>query len=108
MSFIDERKALTREKRISTLSHYNGTLETLADEVKGAEIKQRIRTFSQASEDEVLNALRVLTKIEKVAVIVHGGAGCAASGIYFNEEKNNSWYTTGLNEKDTILGGDKS
>lgn len=64
-------------------------------------------TFSQASEDEVLNALRVLTKIEKAAVIVHGGAGCAASGIYFNEEKNNSWYTTGLNEKDTILGGDE-
>lgn len=107
MSFIDERKALTREKRTSTLSHYNGTLETLADEVKGAEIKQRIRTFTQASYDEVLYALRVLTKIEKAAVIVHGGAGCAASGIHFNKEKNISWYTTGLNEKDTILGGDE-
>lgn len=107
MSFIDERKALTREKRISTLSHYNGTLETLADDVKGAEIKQRIRTFSQASNDEVLYALRVLSKIDNAAIIVHGSAGCAASGILYNKEKNLSWYTTNLIEKDTILGGDE-
>lgn len=107
MSFIDERKALTREKRISTLSHYDGTLETLADDVKGVEIKQRIRTFSQVSNDEIIYALRVLSKIDNTAIIVHGGAGCAASGIYFNKEKNIHWYTTALNERDTILGGDE-
>lgn len=106
MSFIDERKALTREKRISTLSHYNGTLETLADDVKGAEIKQRIRTFSQVSNDEIIYALRVLSKIDKAAIVVHGSVGCSASGIYFNKEKSLSWYSTNLNEKDTILGGD--
>lgn len=107
MSFIEERKALTREKRLSTLSHYNGSLEQLANDVKGAEIKQRIRTFSQSSNDEILFALRVLSKIEQSAVIVHGSIGCSASGIYFNQEKDFQWYSTNLNERDTILGGDE-
>lgn len=106
MSFIEERKALTREKRISTLSHYDGTLETLADDVKGTEIRQRIRTFSQVSYDEIIYALRVLSKIDKAAIVVHGSVGCSASGIYFNKEKNIHWYSSNLNERDTILGGD--
>lgn len=107
MSFIYERKALTREKRLSTLSHYNGTLEQLSNDVKGAEIKQRIRTFSQCSNDEILYAFRVLSKIEQSAIIVHGSLGCSASGIYFNNEKDLHWYSTNLNERDTILGGDE-
>ncbi len=107
MSFVEERKALTREKRLSTLSHYNGTLETLRDEVKGTEIKQKVRTFSQVSYDEILFAVRAVSKIEQSAIIVHGAVGCSASGIYFNQEKNIHWYSTNLNERDTILGGDE-
>lgn len=107
MSFTEERKILTREKRLSALSHYNGTLEQLSNDTKGAEIKQRIRTFSQCSNDEILFALRVLSKIEQAAVIVHGSLGCAASGIYLNQEKSFKWYSTNLNERDTILGGDE-
>lgn len=107
MSFIEERKALTREKRLSTLSHFNGTLETLSDEVQGAEIKQRIRTFTQSTYDEILYAIRVLSKVNDIAVIVHGAAGCAASGIYYNQFQNIHWYSTNLNERDTILGGDE-
>jgi nitrogenase molybdenum-iron protein alpha chain len=107
MSFVDERKALTREKRVSCLSHFNGTLETLLDETHGTEIKQRIRTLSQISYDEILYALRVLSKIEDAAVVVHGGIGCSASGLYFNEQESFTWYSTNLNERDTILGGDE-
>lgn len=106
MSFIDERKVLTREKRLSTLSHFDGTLETLADEVQGAEIKQRIRTLTQSTYDEILYAIEVLSKIGNSAVIVHGAVGCAASGIYYNQLQNVNWYSTNLNERDTILGGD--
>lgn len=107
MSFIEERKALTREKRLSTLSHYNGSLEQLRNDVKGTEIRQRIRTFSQVTNDEILFAIRLLSKVEQSAIVVHGAVGCAASGIYFHEEKNLHWYSTNLNERDTILGGDE-
>lgn len=107
MSFIEERKVLTREKRLSTLSHFDGTLETLTDEVQGAEIKQRIRTLTQSTYDEILYAIEVLSKIGNSAVIVHGAVGCAASGIYYNQLQNVNWYSTNLNERDTILGGDE-
>jgi nitrogenase molybdenum-iron protein alpha chain len=107
MSFIEERKALTREKRLSTLSHYDGTLESLSDEVQGAEIKQRLRTFTQSTYDEILYAIQALSGIEDIAIIVHGSVGCAASGVYYNQLRNIQWYSTNLNERDTILGGDE-
>lgn len=106
MSFVEDRKVLTREKRISTLSHYNGSLEQLKNEVKGDDISQRIRTFSQAAEDEIISAIRILSRIRQSAVIVHGALGCSAAGLYFNGDTPLQWYSTNLNERDTILGGD--
>ncbi|MGN0655550.1 MAG: nitrogenase molybdenum-iron protein, partial [Ruminiclostridium sp.] len=101
---IDERKVLTRERRLSTLSHFDGTLEQLKSEAAGSEIPQRIRTFTQIAEDEIIFAIQILSKIKQSAVIVHGALGCAASGIYFNQEFPVKWYSTNLNEQDTILG----
>jgi len=43
MSYLTERKIPTREKRLSTISHFNGTLEQLKNESSGSEIKQKIR-----------------------------------------------------------------
>ena len=106
MSFLDERKALTREKRLSSLSHFHGTLEGLIDETAGAEIKQRIRTFSQVHVDETIFAFDVLSKIEDAAIIVNGSVGCSALGIGQDQEKDFSWFSTNLVERDTILGGD--
>ncbi len=107
MSFIEERKVLTREKRVGALSHFNGTLETLKGETERTEMKQRIRTMTQVSNDEIILALRTLSKIEGAAVIVHGAIGCSASGLFFEREKPFFWYSTNLNERDTILGGDE-
>ena len=106
MSYLDERKIVTREKRLSTLSHFNGTLEQLKNETGGSEIKQRIRTFSQINEDEISAAIRSLATISGSAVIVHGVAGCAASNLSFNSESRANIYSTNLQEKDTILGSD--
>ena len=106
MSFLDDRKALTREKRLSSLSHFHGTLEGLLDEVSGTEIKQRVRTFSQVYADETIYAFDVLSKIEDAAIIVNGSIGCGALGIGQDEIKDFSWFSTNLVEKDTILGGD--
>lgn len=106
MSFLDERKALTREKRLSSLSHFHGNLEALIDETSGEEIKQRIRTFSQIHDDETIYAFDVLSTIEDAAIIVNGSIGCGAIGIAQNDFENFSWYSTNLVERDTILGGD--
>lgn len=106
MSSIDDRKALTREKRLSSLSHFHGTLEGLIDETSGEEIKQRIRTFSQIHDDETIYAFDVLSKIEDAAIIVNGSVGCGALGISQDDVKGFSWYSTNLVERDTILGGD--
>ena len=107
MSFIDERRALTREKRLSTLSNFNGTLSGIQDETSGEEIKQKIRTLSQVTYDEVLYAARLLSTIKETAVVVHGATGCAAANIAYNADYRFEWYSTNLEERDTILGGDE-
>lgn len=107
MSFIEERKALTREKRISTISNYNGTLSGLLDESSGDEMKQKIRTLSQATDDEVIFASKILGKIKDAVVVIHGAIGCAASEIANHENYKTTWYSTNLGERDTILGGDE-
>ncbi|MCD7813496.1 MAG: nitrogenase component 1 [Lachnospiraceae bacterium] len=107
MSLMEERKVLTRERRLQTLSHYNGALEGLRDETNGAQILQRVRTLTQVSPDEILYALRILSTIKDTAVVVHGAAGCAASGLGYHEEQPFRWYSTNLDERDTILGGDE-
>ena len=107
MSFIDERKALTREKRLSTLSNYDGSLKSLEDEIGGADIKQKIRTLTQSAYDEILYALQTLSTMEDTAIIVHGVIGCAASVLFHNRNRRVHWYSTNLNERDTILGGDE-
>lgn len=107
MSFREERNAETREKRLSTLSSFDGSLEGLIEETEGTEIHQKIRTFSQVYGDEVGYALHVLSRIEGAAVVVHGVAGCAASGLWNDQRQHFPWYSTNLNERDTILGGDE-
>lgn len=106
MSYLKERKIVTREKRIFSLSHFNGTAEQLAGEIQG-DIKQRQRTFMQINRDEVIKAVQVLSSIQDVAVIVHGVAGCSASGLGFSLSGNGGVYSTNLEERDTILGSDE-
>ena len=105
MSFLEDRKALTREKRLSALSHFHGTLEGLIDETSGTEIKQRVRTYSQIHVDETIYAFDVLSKIEDAAIIVNGAIGCGNIGLTQIDEAF-GWYSTNLVERDTILGGE--
>jgi nitrogenase molybdenum-iron protein alpha chain len=107
MSFREDRKALTREKRLSAISSFDGPLKSLLDEASGDEIKQKIRTLSQVTYDEVLYAARLLATVDGVTVVVHGAIGCAAANVSFYTEKKHSWYSTNLKERDTILGGDE-
>jgi nitrogenase molybdenum-iron protein alpha chain len=111
MALCDTRKALTREKRSGALSHFHGDLASLEEEICGAGVQQRVRTFSQSGPGEILYALRLLGGIEDAALIVHGAVGCAASGAFFTAGAQAggaapAWYSTNLNERDTILGGE--
>jgi nitrogenase molybdenum-iron protein alpha chain len=45
MSFLDEKRALSREKRLGTVSNYNGSLEAFVQDIGDTEIKQRVRTL---------------------------------------------------------------
>ena len=94
-----------REKRLGTLSAYWGTAHSLLTEVKD---RQNIRTFSQAAFDEIIYALEVLGDIEDSVTVIHGPSGCGTIKIYYGEENAAAnWYSTNLNERDTILGGDE-
>jgi len=107
-NYLKERKVISREKRVSTITAYQGNNQTLQDDINVTEVRQRIRTFSQSSKDEILEALKLLSKIKEAPVIIHGAIGCSAAELYFyKEEDKNTWYSTDLNERDTIMGGDE-
>lgn len=106
---LEERKVISREKRVNTITAYYGRNETLKDDVSVPEIRQRIRTFSQSSKDEITEALRFLSTIKDTVTIVHGAIGCSAAelGYYYDNGEKGIWYSTNLNERDTIMGGDE-
>jgi nitrogenase molybdenum-iron protein alpha chain len=120
MALLDTKKALTREKRTRALSHYHGTLASLLEDAAGnesrsgdtakdagKEIQQRVRTFSQSTPGEIIYALQALSAVRNSALVIHGASGCSVSGLWFNPEGKIPWYSTNLNESDTILGGEK-
>lgn len=106
---LEERKMISREKRVNTITAYYGRNETLRDEVNVPEIRQRIRTFSQSSKDEITEALKFLSSVKDTVTIVHGAIGCSAVelGYYYENGEKGIWYSTNLNERDTIMGGDE-
>lgn len=104
MGVRTQRTIPTREKRTAALSNYHGTLRQLIGDT-GGEIEQRLRTFSQTGNDEIIYALSILATIRGASVVLHGGTGCSAAWRYFNRIKTVPFYTTDLNERDTILGG---
>jgi nitrogenase molybdenum-iron protein alpha chain len=106
MGILSETRVPTRERRLSAITAFQGTVKSLIDLFDDTDVRQRIRTFSQNGLDEITAALDVLFTIADSVTIIHGSRGCSAAGLYFNE-KNQVWYTTALDERDTILGGDE-
>lgn len=109
MGLFEERKVISREKRVNTITAYYGRNEALRDDVSVPEVRQRIRTFSQSSGDEITDALRFLSSIGNTVTVIHGAIGCSAAelGYYYDNGEKGVWYSTNLNERDTIMGGDE-
>ncbi|MDR0702528.1 MAG: nitrogenase component 1 [Azoarcus sp.] len=106
MAFHEEKNALTREKRSGAISHYHGTLASLTADAAGEEIPQRIRTFTQATNDDILSALTALRGIRGAAIVIHGAAGCAAAAGALAQAGGARWYSVNLSERDSILGSE--
>lgn len=120
MGVLDDRNLVAREKRNSTITAYYGQVENLRQDLEAIDIRQRIRTFSQTTSDELLVALDLLSTIQNIAIVVQGVIGCCASliGYQFRNERQyknegditnvkSTWYSTNLDERDTIMGGDE-
>lgn len=107
MGLLEERKVISREKRASTITAYQGINKVLKEDLSVTDIRQRIRTFSQGNKDEIIYALALLSRIKDAPVIIHGAIGCSTAELYFYKgAQEGTWYSTDLNERDTIMGGD--
>jgi nitrogenase molybdenum-iron protein alpha/beta subunit len=101
------KTAPNREKRHATITAFIGDSGTLLEEYQRDEVQQRIRTFSQSTSDDLVAALRVVSRIRNVAVIIHGPEGCSAGFSYLTNKTDLKWASTQLDERDTIMGADE-
>ena len=107
MSFLKAKAPRSREKRLDTMSAWQGTASALAAELSAKAGVQRIRTFSQSSHDDLLYALRLLAGIRDSVTVVHAPRGCAAAGLYYQTGGVGGRIAiTNLDERDTIMGAD--
>ncbi|MEI6209271.1 MAG: nitrogenase component 1 [Desulfuromonadales bacterium] len=93
-----------REKRLGAIGAYLGEIPPLIESFEQNSIAQRIRTFSQTAPDDIVEALRVMNRINGAGLIIHGARGCAA--VQLSLSPGGAWATTNLDERDTIMGSD--
>ncbi|HSM94207.1 MAG TPA: nitrogenase component 1 [Anaeromyxobacteraceae bacterium] len=101
---IQHRTAATREKRAGAIAAYAGTAGRLALEAAGSALAPRVRTFAQDATNDLQRALELLRTIEGLGIVVHGPAGCA--GTLHGDGPAAPWAVTGLDQRDSIMGGD--
>jgi len=107
MDLLEQRNPQIREKRLNTVSAFLGDVNNLIEDIENDDVKQRIRTFSQSSVDEIIYVLQALSGIKDAVIIIHGPVGCAASGLHYSQIGSNSkYFVTNLTERDSIMGGD--
>ena len=107
MSILKAKAPRSREKRLDTMNAWQGSATAVAAELAGEATVQRIRTFSQSSQDDLLYALQLLAGIRNSVTVVHAPRGCAAAGLYFQaREPSGRLIVTNLDERDTIMGAD--
>jgi nitrogenase molybdenum-cofactor synthesis protein NifE len=106
MSNIHQRSAPSREKRTGAIAAYSGTVAALWSESSGAGLAQRVRTFAQDQSSDLQRAFSLLRTIRGLGVVVHGPAGCAAA-LQAGEGFAAPWAVSGIDERDSIMGGDR-
>ncbi len=109
MAPLKGKAPMIREKRLSTIAAYYGTVEAILREYYDGKLKQRVRTFSQDTNNDILYALQVINTIEDVGIVIHGPRGCGIIQNHYNIENsvNTNWAVTNIEEEDSILGSDR-
>ena len=105
MTYVRQRTAPIREKRLGSLAAWYGSAGSLVREADAGDLVQRIRTFAQDASSDLIYALELVGTLGNVAIVVHGPAGCAAA-LHRARGPQPDWIVTGINERDSILGGD--
>ena len=104
MSTALQRTAPIREKRTGVIGAFAGNIETLAREAAAGPLPQRVRTFTQDAPSDLQRALSLLRSVDGLGIVVHGPAGCAAALLAGGPEA--PWASSGIDQRDSILGGD--
>jgi nitrogenase molybdenum-iron protein alpha/beta subunit len=108
MSLLKAKSPRIREKRLDTLNAWLGHADAAAAEVSAEETVQRIRTFSQSTQDDLLYALRLIASVKNSVAIIHAPRGCAAAALYHQVTYGKGhWIVTNLDQRDTIMGADR-
>lgn len=107
MSILKAKAPRSREKRLDSINAWQGGAAAVAAELSGESSVQRIRTFSQSSQDDLLYALQLLGGIRNSVTVVHAPRGCAAAGLHRQPNSGSGrLIVTNLDERDTIMGAD--
>ncbi|NTW52524.1 MAG: nitrogenase molybdenum-iron protein [Chlorobiaceae bacterium] len=108
MSLLKAKSPRIREKRLDTLNAWLGRADEAIAEFSGEDTVQRIRTFSQSTQDDLLYALRLLAGIRNSVVVIHAPRGCAAAALYHRVSSGTGrWIVSNLDQRDTIMGADR-
>jgi nitrogenase molybdenum-iron protein alpha/beta subunit len=108
MSLLKAKSPRIREKRLDTLNAWLGDTAAAIAEFSGEDTVQRIRTFSQGAQDDLLYVLRLLAGIRNSVTIIHAPRGCAAAGLYHQVTSGRGhWIVSNLDQRDTIMGADR-
>ncbi|SEP43081.1 nitrogenase component 1 [Propionispora vibrioides] len=107
MAVFQKKSIPIREKRLNTISAYHGSAADLLREFDGPEgAQQRIRTFSETHDDDVLQVLQRFSALPDTGLVIHGPRGCTAALL--NGSNHHPWVVSNLAERDTIMGGEES
>lgn len=115
--FDRDSTVLSREQRLGSIIGYEGTASNLATCSRAGTLKNRTRTFTQASSCSSSCAICLLSLVQGAAVVNHAPIGCAADFSTFNlvnrfgrvsrglEPENARLVSTDLSEREAVLGG---
>ncbi|MBK1714994.1 hypothetical protein CKO43_19720, partial [Rubrivivax gelatinosus] len=100
--WLRARVAPVREKRLGAIGAFHGTLAALARESVAGAPAQRLRSFSHDHASDLQAALALLAGVSGLGIVVHGPAGCATA----LRGARAAWASSGLDQRDSILGGE--
>lgn len=110
-------EAQVREKRLSSVTAYQGTIKGLVEEVGCSGVKSKERCFTQATSCGLGCAQGQLINVKGAAVVGHSSVGCGSDVIISNTGKHRGLYSrnqeitdvnyinTNITEEATVFGG---